>query len=327
MEFQAEYILLPGTPLGDIQIRYYGIIIVAAMLVAAFIAARLARRSKLDPDHVWGGLTWAIIPGLVMARLWYVLFPPVSLTAGCGSTAPNAVCMDVGWFLQNIGNLTNGPLAIWSGGLSIFGAVIGGLIGVYIYARRNNLNFGVWLDIAAVALPMAQAIGRVANFVNQELYGLPTDLPWGIPIDAANRVGLYENKILYPVTGPNTTLFHPLFLYEALWSVLAFFVLLNIYQRYRHKLLAGDVFLIYVAQYAFVRYLLEFLRIEVAYLPGSTINSSQTATLIGFVVAVGYLLYRHRAGALGDAKTAAEARSLEMGKIASPPKEEKATES
>ena len=127
MEFKAEYIVL----FDRVQIRYYGIIIVAAMLVAAWVAARLAKRDGRDPDHVWGALTWAIIPAIVLARLWFVVFPPVSvLEQG----------MDLSWFMQHFFDLQNGAIAIWSGGLSIFGAVLGGFGGAYIYFRRNHLQ-------------------------------------------------------------------------------------------------------------------------------------------------------------------------------------------
>ena len=166
MVFKSEYIVL----FDRVQIRYYGIIIVLAMLVAAWVAARLAKRDGRDPDHVWGALTWAIIPAIVLARLWFVLTPPISVVEQG---------MDTAWFFQHFFDLQNGAIAIWSGGLSIFGAVIGGLLGSYVYMRRNHLPIGAWLDIAGVALPVGQAIGRWANFVNQELYGTVTSLPWG----------------------------------------------------------------------------------------------------------------------------------------------------
>src|SRR5690606_35274455 len=107
-----------------LQIRYYGIIIVLAMLVGAMVAARLAKRAGRDPDHIWGALTWAIIPAIVGARLWFVLFPPAAVVDAGRNTM---------WYLQNFFNIENGAIAIWSGGLSIFGAVIGGFLGAYIY--------------------------------------------------------------------------------------------------------------------------------------------------------------------------------------------------
>ncbi len=291
MVFKAEYIVL----FDKVQIRYYGIIIVVAMLVAAWIAARLAKRDGRDPDHVWGALTWAIIPAIVLARAWFVVFPPVSvLEQG----------MDISWFMQHFFDLQNGAIAIWSGGLSIFGAVLGGMLGAYIYIRRNHLGFAPWLDIAAVALPVGQAIGRWANFVNQELYGTVTNLPWGISIDATHRVAPFKSLVDYPVA---TTRFHPLFLYKSIWNILAFIVLLNIFLRNRNKLRYGDIFLLYVMQYSFIRFLLEFLRVEVAHIPGTTINSSQAMTALAFVLAfVVFLLRARSAPTVEEAKQAVQ---------------------
>jgi len=348
MEFLAEYLLIPGTPFGDLQVRYYGIIIVTAMLIAASVAASLARRSGYDSDHVWGGLTWAIFPGIVLARLWFVLFPPVSLTVGCDPDVAG-VCQDTAWYIANFFNLENGAIAIWSGGLSIFGAVLGGLLGAWLYMSpwHNSISrvfhyiflpvgaifagvefiinqvvsrvrgeepqgyelpkfepefpdegmpIGPWLDLAAVALPLAQVIGRFANYVNQELYGLPTGVDWwGLNIDRANRVGEYQDLVTYPIAG-NVTLFHPLFLYEAIWSALAFYVLYRLYVNNRDKFMTGDFFLLYLAQYSFIRFFLEFLRIEVAYLPGTSINSSQVFTAAVFVFALSYFFFRRRNG-------------------------------
>ncbi len=363
MQFEQEGIRIFET----LQIRYYGLIIVIAMLVAAFVAARLAKRDGRDPEHIWGALTWAIIPGIILARLWFVFTPPVSITAGCATPSTTDVCRDTAYFLQNFFDLQNGAIAIWSGGLSIFGAVIGGLIGVYLYlsplhnsianffgrifsfwrfyaiilgaiaivlglsnqttgllvvgiilvaigvlafipwVRKNifsappdekvfpaqGLPIGPWLDIAAVALPLGQAIGRWANWVNQELYGSVTTLPWGIQIDSAHRVAPYTSTIDYPVA---TTLFHPLFLYESLLSILAFILLLNLFLRFRKRLIPGDIFLIYIIQYAAVRFLLEFLRVDVALVGG--VNTSQAITALAGVAALLVFLYRHRPGAV-----------------------------
>lgn len=276
MRFEAEYILL----FDRLQLRYYGIIIVVAMLIAATVAARLAKRDGRDPDHIWGGLTWAIIPAIVMARLWFILFPPVSLIEQG---------MDTAWFFQNFFNLQNGAIAIWSGGLSIFGAVIGGFIGAYLYLRKNKQPILPWLDIAGITLPLGQAIGRWANYVNQELYGTVTTLPWGITIDSNHRLGEYRSLIDYPVA---TTRFHPLFLYESLWNLIAFIVLTNLFLRRRANFRPGDFFLLYLIQYSFIRFLLEFIRVEVTVIGG--VNVSQVVTGITFVVALVIFLYRRR---------------------------------
>ncbi len=282
MDFQSEYVVL----FERLQIRYYGIIIVAAMLVAAWIAARLAKRDGRDPDHIWGGLTWAIIPAIILARLWFVLFPPQTLVDAGQDTA---------WFFANFFNLQNGAIAIWSGGLSIFGAFLGGFIGAYLYMRRNNLPVAPWLDIAGVAIPLGQAIGRWANFVNQELYGIPTTLPWGITINADNRVAPFTSPVDYPYT---ETRFHPLFLYESVWNLLAFVVLLQLFTRYRDQLRYGDIFLLYVMQYAFIRFLLEFIRVEVALVGG--VNASQVVTGLAFVVALIIFVVRRSQPSIGE---------------------------
>lgn len=346
MEFFDQYILIPGTAFGDLQVRYYGIIIVVAMLVAATVAASLAARNKMDPDHIWGGLTWAIFPGIIFARLWFILFPPVSLTAGCDTATTADICQNTAWYLENFFNLNGGAIAVWTGGLYIFGAVIGGMLGAWLYIgplhnpiakffhiiflpitipisfvawaivwvyRRirgqeiepyripqfestfpnEGLMLTPWLDIAAIALPLAQAIGRWANYINQELYGMPTNLPWGITIDAEHRVGEYASIIEHPVD----TTFHPLFLYESLWNFAAFLVLYNLYTRYRDRFKRGDFFLIYIAQYSFVRFFLEFIRIEKAYLPGTDINSSQVFTAAVFVIALVIFFVRRASNA------------------------------
>lgn len=377
MEFAADHIQF-----GSVQVRYYGIIIVTAMLIAAWIAARLAERSKRDSDHIWGALTWAIFPGIVLARLWYILFPTASLTAPCDpnfvqTLSQPAVCMDAAWFLQNFFNLDNGAIAVWNGGLHIFGAILGGLLGMWLYfgplhhpvAKFFHILFGIlpagpvlvgllypiiptqlfgiwltvfigtilvwlwpygvsvykiirarqlgddapafelpkyestfpaqgmsllpWLDLAGVVLPLAQFVGRWANYINQELYGIPTGSSWwGIAIDRDHRVGAYTNQTLYPYENP-TTLFHPLFLYEGLWNLVAFFVLYSFYDRNRNKFRQGDFFLMYIAQYGFIRFWLEFLRAEPALLAG--INTSQVLAAVACVVAVILLFVRFNA--------------------------------
>jgi len=355
MEFNQTHILM-----GNVQIRYYGIIIVTALLVGAYVASILAKRTGRDPDHIWGGLTWAIIPGIIGARLWFVFFPPISLTAGCG--IEGEVCQNIAWFMQNFFNLENGAIAIWSGGLSIFGAIIGGTLGAYLYLSHwhntvvnlfttiftpliwlsqflgwmvkmvigritgnevdafqyerppsdfpeDGMRVAPWMDIAGVGIPVAQAIGRLANYINQELYGAPTTLPWGIEIPRSARVDPFDSMIDYPAS----TLFHPIWAYEAIWSLIAFYVLWRVYNHYRDRLLSGDILLLYIAQYSFVRFLLEFLRVEIAVIEGIGINSSQTITGLAFVVSVVILIYRHRPGAFEAAKVAdnqAEAKEL-----------------
>jgi phosphatidylglycerol---prolipoprotein diacylglyceryl transferase len=251
--------------------HWYGLIIVTGIFLAALVVALLAKRDGKDPDHVWNALVWIVLLGVVGARLWHVLFPAQSSVAA-GRTAE--------WYLTHPFDLHDGPLIIWNGGLGIFGAVIGGALGVFIYGRRHKLDIMSWIDIAAISLPLGQAIGRWGNFVNQELYGKPTDLPWGISLD-------------HPPTGYTTSdTFHPLFLYESLWNLINFGILLLVWFRFRERLKQGDVLLLYLVLYPIARFALEFLRFEPTMV--GAVNVSRVFAIGVALVAAGLLAYRHR---------------------------------
>lgn len=252
--------------------HFYGLIIVMGILCAALLVAWMARRDNKDPGHVWDALVWIVIMGVIFARLWHILFPSVS-SVEAGRTAQ--------WYLTHPFDLHDGPLIIWNGGLSIFGAVIGGALAVVIYARRHKLDLLSWIDIAAISVPLGQAIGRWANYVNEELYGTPTDLPWGITISTP------------PPEYALDTTFHPLFLYESLWNLLTVIVLVTVWLRWRDRLKQGDFLLLYVISYGTVRALLEFLRIEVTTSGG--VNVSQVFSAVAALLALLILLWRHRA--------------------------------
>ncbi len=252
--------------------HWYGLIIVFGILAAAWVAAWMARRDHKNPDHVWNGVILVVFLGVVFARAWHVLFPSVH------------AARDRAWYLSHFFDLNEGPLVIWSGGLSIFGAVLGGALGVAIYAYRNKLDTVSWLDIGAVVVPLGQAIGRWGNYVNEELYGSPTTLPWGIRVSNPP-----------PPYSPDTR-FHPIFLYESLWNLLTFAVLLGVWLRYRNRLKKGDVLLMYLVLYPLARFLLEYLRIDVTLVNG--INVSQVVSAVTGLLALTFLLLRHRTALL-----------------------------
>lgn len=258
-----------GFQVGPLFIRYYGIIIMLGALAGAWLAAYGARRKGEDSEIVWDGLVWVLVGGILGARLWHVLTPPESMVA---------VGITTKYYLTH----PLDALAIWRGGLGIPGAVIGGLVTMYWYTRRRKLDFYVWLDIVAPALALGQAIGRWGNFVNQELYGKPTDLPWAIHIDPQHRLPGYQDQ----------SLFHPLFLYESLWNLGVVAFLLWLPRRYEDRMLPGDLFLVYLIAYPVGRFFLEFLRLETSLVAGVNIN--QTVMLVVAVLAAAALVWRHR---------------------------------
>ena len=183
-------------------------------------------------------------------------------------------------------------LQVWNGGLGIprrdHRRCRGAL---FVYTRVKGLPTGRWLDIFAMAVPLGQAIGRLGNFVNQELYGPPTDLPWGIPIDAAHRIGEWTNLNLFPVA---TTRFHPLFAYEAIASLLTLGAMLWISRRFADRLYDGDMLLIFIMFYGVSRSYLETFRVQ-----NWVIAGIPTATWLGiggFLLAGGFLWLRHAKG-------------------------------
>ncbi|MCJ7662013.1 MAG: prolipoprotein diacylglyceryl transferase [Anaerolineales bacterium] len=258
-----------GFQIGPFFIRYYGIILMVGAVAAAFLAEREARRRGEKSDVVWDGLIWVILGGIIGARIWHILTPPQTMV-DLGYTT--------GYYLTH----PLDALAVWHGGLGIPGAVIGGLAAMYIYARRNKLNYVVWLDIVAPALALGQAIGRWGNFVNQELFGGPTNLPWKIFIEPQSRLPGYQDVEYY----------HPMFLYESLWSLAIVGILLWLPRRHEDRLLPGDLFLIYLILYPVGRFLLEFMRLETSLVGG--ININQTLMAVVAICAAGVLIWRHR---------------------------------
>ena len=258
-----------GIHIWLLYIRWYGMILMAGAVAAAFLAEREARRRGLKSEFVWDALIWVLIAGIVGGRLWHVFTPPPSLVA-LGYTTK--------YYLTH-------PLALINtraGGLGIAGAVIGGALALYLYSRYKKTSFLMWADIAAPGVALAQAIGRWGNFFNQELYGKPSTLPWAVHIDPANRVPGYEN---FPT-------FQPLFLYESIWNLLNMGFLLWLERRFAGKLKEGDLFLSYLVGYPIGRFFLEYLRLDSPRF--GTININQIFMLIVAIVSGFLLFWRHR---------------------------------
>ncbi len=218
---------------------------------------------------VWDGLIWVLIGGILGARIWHILTPPPSMVA---------IGITTGWYLTHPLDM----ISTWNGGLGIPGAIIGGVIALYLFCRRRKVSFLIWLDIAAPGVALGQAIGRWGNYVNQELYGAPSNLPWAIHIDANHRLPGYQNVETY----------HPIFLYELLWSLMNMAVLLWLGRRHADRLKSGDIFLVYLIIYPLGRFLLEFLRLDASRVAG--LNANQTMMAIVALAATATLIWRHR---------------------------------
>lgn len=271
-----------GIHLGPLYFHFYGLIMVFGAAVGAWLTARAAARAGHDPEPIWDALLWALAGGIIGARLWHIFTPPPSQG------------VDV-WYYLNFSNTL--PVFVWgdfvvrlpaalainNGGLGIPGGVIGGVLGVWLFCRRRSLPFAKVVDWAAPGLALGQAIVRWANFINQELYGAPTTLPWGLNIDAAHRI--------LGFTDP-TFRFHPLFLYESIGDALICLGLLYVARKYVTWLKDGDVFVIYLIAYPVLRFFLDFLRLDNNQTLG--LNTNQAIMLVVALVAAVVLAQRHR---------------------------------
>jgi phosphatidylglycerol:prolipoprotein diacylglycerol transferase len=252
--------------IGPISVAWYGIIIVSSAMVAAYLAEREAKRRGENPDHVWNALMLCLVLGMVGARLYHVV-------------------SSLDYYRQY-------PMEIFNtrtGGLAIYGAVAGGALALWLYTRRYGLPFGRWADMAAPGLVLAQAISRWGNYLNQELYGYPTTLPWGIGIDAAHRIPPFDDLAAYPLS----TRFHPTFLYESVGNLINFALLMFISRRYADRLKDGDLILLYGVLYPLLRFFIELQRPD-AWTIGS-MATAQWLAIISIILCGFLLIRRHRA--------------------------------
>lgn len=275
----------PTINVGPLVIHLYGIIIVFGALVATYIASIEARRRGENPEHAWSALTWCLIAGILGARLYHVLSSPQGTNMGFRYYFIDNPIDVIHIFGLSVPFPT--ALMIWNGGLGIFGAIAGGALALIIYARRHGLSAWRWLDIAVPGLILAQAIGRWGNFINQELYGPPTTLPWGITIDAQHRIDPFRDLSRYPV---ETTRFHPVFLYESIWNLLGFVVLMIVGRRQGGRLKDGGLLGLYLIIYGVGRLLFETLRPD-AWLAGG-IPVAQLVSAAAIVLGAGIAAWR-----------------------------------
>jgi len=245
--------------LGPISLRAYGLMIALGVVAAVLVSQKRWVARGGDPDDISAVAMWAVPAGLVGSRIYHVF---------------TDWRFDEGWAE---------PFKIWEGGLGIPGGVAAGIFAALWLIRRNGWDRRNLLDAMVPSLPLAQAIGRLGNWFNQELFGSPSDLPWAVEIDAR-----YAARAGYP----DADTFHPTFLYESLWNLGLFGVLVWVDRS--GKIRQGGLVAVYVVGYAAVRIWLETVRID----PATEIGGLRVniwMSIVALSVAGGWLVVRGRA--------------------------------
>ncbi len=248
--FRGQQPVAAEFSVGPWQISFYGLLLATAILTAFLVARREAQRTHFAASAIEGALPWVVGFGFLGARLYYVVFS---------------------WQYYRADWL--GVFKVWEGGLAIYGAILGGVLGLWWYASRQGLHFPKLLDVLAVVAPLGQAVGRWGNFFNQEAFGLPTGLPWKMYVAPASRPFAYLNE----------KFFHPTFLYESLWDLFVFLLLLRLYRKGPP---AGSVAGSYLVLYGLGRFFIEGLRLDSFFLNNLRLDqlSSLLAVLLGAVL-------------------------------------------
>ena len=215
--------------IGLLSVRWYGLLIASAIILGTVLAQALAKKRNVDPELVGDLAIWLVIGAIPCARLYYVLFEWNRF-----QTQP--------WYKV---------FAIWEGGIAIHGAIIGGAIAATIFCKRQKISTWLMADLIMPAVILGQAIGRWGNFFNSEAFGSPTDLPWKLLIPVNRR----------PPELLGESYFHPTFLYESLWNLGVFAILMFTFLQFP-KLRTGTITMIYAIAYSVGRFWIEGLRTD-----------------------------------------------------------------
>jgi len=266
----------PGPMIGPLPIRWYGLLIASAVLIGVTLSTYLAKKRGVNPDLISDLAIWLVVSAIPAARLYYVAFE---------------------WdqYANNPAEL----IAIWHGGIAIHGAILGGTIAALIFAKLNKVPFWQLADLVAPSLILGQAIGRWGNFFNSEAFGRPTDLPWKLYIPLAQRPPGYTQF----------EFFHPTFLYESLWNLGVFALLMVLFfrgLRGKPPLKLGTLFLTYLVCYSLGRFWIEGLRMDSLML--GPLRIAQVVSLVGIAIgAIGLLWLYPLNRTLPDVVSIAEA--------------------
>ncbi|MBF2077107.1 MAG: prolipoprotein diacylglyceryl transferase [Synechococcales cyanobacterium T60_A2020_003] len=250
--------------LGPLSIRWYGALIAIAVVVGLNLSRWLSKKRNMDPELVTDLAFWLVLAAIPCARLYYVLF-------------------EWSYYSQH----PNEILAVWKGGIAIHGAVLGGILATIIFARLNRVSFWQLADVVAPSLILGQAIGRWGNFFNSEAFGRPTDLPWKLYIPPEQRPRGYADF----------SYFHPTFLYESLWNIGVFSLLITLFfwgLRRPGRLKPGTIFLTYWVGYSLGRFWIEGLRMDSLML--GSLRIAQVISLVGITVGVAGLVWLYGLG-------------------------------
>ncbi len=236
--------------LGPLTVRWYGILMASAIALGFWLTHREAQKEHLPADDILRVAQWAVIAGLVGARLYEVAF---------------------NW--DYYGTYPAKIIAVWEGGLAMHGGIIVGFATGAILAWRWQVPVLRGLDVAAPSVILGQAVGRWGNFFNEEAFGRPTDLPWKLYVSPPHRPAEYANA----------DYFHPTFLYESLWN-LAVFAALVVILRPRYRAQPGALFFWYLGLYSLGRFAIESLRLDSFWVAG--LRVAQIASVAGIAVAL-----------------------------------------
>lgn len=257
-------------------VAWYGLLITCGMILAVLYAIHIGRFEGISTDDMTDLAFFIIVFGVIGARLYYVIFK-----------FDNYLVTDSGGFLKNLLETLRNVVAIWEGGLAIYGGIIAGLLTAYLFAKKRKISFLKLFDILAPCVLIGQVIGRWGNFVNMEAYGADTTLPW--------RMGLLYS---YADTGIATGVWdveryvHPTFLYESLWNLTALVLVLILYKKKRFD---GQFFCSYLIWYGFGRMLIEGLRTDSLMLGAFRVSQlvGLSSLILGVVLMI-YFVKRHR---------------------------------
>ncbi len=233
--------------IGFLEIQWYGLIIVSALVIGFFIILKLIKGTEITKNHIIDLAILFFVFGLIGGRIGHIIG-------------------EMDYYANNLGELVK----IWHGGLAIHGVMVGCFISALIYCRKKKINLWKLLDVFVVVLPLMQSIGRWGNYFNQELFGYPTDVAWGIPIEISRRPADYVNDIF----------FHPAFLYESVLMFILFLIILWLYKK--KEMRVGMLTVIYFICFGLIRFTVDFVKIDLLEI-GPLLLSQWISILIVFL--------------------------------------------